>query len=120
MAGRLVIGDVRVQEVVRGDGRRAYTVVGPDGNLWSIVDGFLRGCEPGTARTYAYMLVDHLRWLPTEGLTPETATLRDLQRYMGLIGAEYRSPYGGPWRVGKRPFAASYPDPSERNLELSS
>ena len=64
--------------------------------------------------------IDHLRWLPTEGLTPETATLRDLQRYMGLIGAEYRSPYGGPWRVGKRPFAASYPDPSERNLELSS
>jgi hypothetical protein len=24
---------------------------------------FLRRCEDGTDRTYAYLLVDHLRWL---------------------------------------------------------
>ncbi|MFL6125756.1 tyrosine-type recombinase/integrase [Actinophytocola sp.] len=104
---RLVIGDVRVQEVVRGGGRRAYTIVGADVAVLPLVDGFLRGCEPGTARTYAYMLVDHLRWLPTEGLTLATTTLRDLQRYMGLVGAEHRGPYGAPWRVGKRPLGQS-------------
>jgi hypothetical protein len=95
------------QDVVRGDGRRTYTVVGPDGAVLPIVDGFLRGTETGTARTYGYMLVDHLRWLPTEGLTLATASLHDLQRYMGLMGAEYRGPHGAPWRVGKRPFSQS-------------
>lgn len=103
----LVIGKARVQEVVRGDGRRTYTVVGPDGVVDPITDAYLRNCEPGTARTYAYMLVDHLRWLPTEGLSLATATLRDLQRYMGLVGAEFRGPRGAPWRVNKGPLSQS-------------
>jgi len=31
-------------------------------------------------------------------------TLRDLQRYIGIIGAEVRMPLGEPWRAGKRPY----------------
>jgi hypothetical protein len=38
-------------------------------------------------RTYAYYLVDHLRWLEREGLTVERVI-----------------PLGEPWRVGKRPY----------------
>ena len=30
--------------------------------------------------------------------------LRDLERYMGILGAEVRMPLGEPWRVGKRPY----------------
>jgi hypothetical protein len=49
--------------VVRGDGTRAYTIVWPDGAVHTEADRFLRTREPGTDRTYAYLLVDHLRWL---------------------------------------------------------
>ena len=31
-------------------------------------------------------------------------TLRDLERYMGIVGAEVAMPLGEPWRVGKRPY----------------
>ena len=58
----------------------------------------------GTQRTYAYLLVDHLRWLDRECLALDRVGLRDLQRYMGLLGAEVRMPLGEPWRVGKRPY----------------
>jgi hypothetical protein len=67
-----------------------------------VADGFLRRCAGGTDRTYAYLLVDHLRWLQFEALTTETVQLRDLQRYMGAIGAEYPGPLGCPWRTGLR------------------
>lgn len=53
---------------------------------------------------YAYLLVDHLRWLERECLPPESVTLRDLQRYMGIVGARVAMPLGEPWRVGKRPY----------------
>ena len=33
--------------------------------------------------------------------------LRDLERYMGLLGAEVRLPLGEPWRQGKRPYGPS-------------
>lgn len=104
MAGRPAVGGVRVQEIVRRDGRRAYTILHEDGTVYEIADGFLRTCAGGTDRTYAYLLVDHLRWLQFEALTPETVTLRDLQRYMGAVGAEYRGPFGSPWRTDKRPY----------------
>ena len=58
----------------------------------------------GTQRTYAYLLVDHLRWIDRECLALDRVGLRDLQRYMGLLGAEVRMPLGAPWRVGKRPY----------------
>jgi integrase len=107
MAGRPVIGEIRVQEVVRGDGRRAYTIVLPGGGVYEMPDRFLRRCQGGTDRTYAYLLVDHLRWLESEGLAPETVTFPDLERYMAAMGAEYSGPFGRQWRTGKRPFSQS-------------
>lgn len=107
MAGRPVIGEIRVQPVVRGDGQRAYTIVMPDGEVCGMPDRFLRRCQGGTGRTYAYLLVDHLRWLAAEGLTPETVTFPDLERYMAAVGAEYSGPFGRPWREGKRPYGQS-------------
>lgn len=107
MGGRLIVGDVRVQEVLRGDGRRAYTIVLPGSEVHRMADGFLRACQGGTDRTYAYLLVDHLRWLEFEGLTTESVTLRDLKRYMAALGAEYAGPFGRPWRQGKRPYGQS-------------
>ena len=38
---------------------------------------------PGTQRTYAYVLVDHLRWLERECLTLDRVQLRDLERVYG-------------------------------------
>ena len=74
VARRLVIGDFRVQAVERGGGRgRSFTIVWPDGAVHEAADRFLRGYEgSGTQRTYAYLLLDHLRWLEREALAPET------------------------------------------------
>jgi hypothetical protein len=71
-------------------------------------DRFLRRHEgSGTQKTYAYYLVDHLRWLECECLTLETVVVRDLERYMGIVGAEVRMPFGEPWRVDRRPYGSS-------------
>jgi hypothetical protein len=98
---KLVVGDLRVQQIERGDGGRSFTIVWPERAVHEAADRFLRGFEgSGTQRTYAYLLVDHLRWLERECLPVGAVTLRDLQRYMGLVGAEVRMPLGEPWRVG--------------------
>jgi hypothetical protein len=105
MARRVVVGDLRVQQIQRRDGRRSWTIVWPEGTEYPEADRFLRRHEgSGTQRTYAYVLVDHLRWLERECLTLDTVRLRDLERYMGILGAEVRMPLGEPWRVGKRPY----------------
>ena len=105
MARRVVVGDLRVQQIQRSDGRRSWTIVWPEGTEHAEADRFLRRHEgSGTQRTYAYVLVDHLRWLERECLTLDTVGLRDLERYMGILGAEVRMPFGEPWRVGKRPY----------------
>ena len=105
MARRVVIGDLRVQQIQRSDGRRSWTIVWPEGTEHAEADRFLRRHEgSGTQRTYAYVLVDHLRWLERDCLTLDTVRLRDLERYMGILGAEVRMPLGEPWRVGKRPY----------------
>jgi len=71
-------------------------------------DRFLESYEgSGTQRTYAYLLLDHLRWLEREALTPQTVSLQDLKRYMAALGAAWRGPYGQPWRAGRRPFGQS-------------
>jgi len=104
MGQGLVIGDLRVQHV---DGRRgrSFTIVWPEGKVHEQADRFLRAHDgSGTQRTYAYLLVDHLRWLERECLPPESVTLRDLQRYMGIVGARVAMPLGEPWRAGKRPY----------------
>lgn len=103
MAREIVIGQLRVQQLARRDGSRSWTIVWPEGTVHPEADRFLRQYEgSGTQRTYAYLLVDHLRWLDRECVGPEVVTLRDLQRYMGIVGAEVAMPLGEPWRAGKR------------------
>src|SRR5437016_11228132 len=78
---------------------------GPRGRVHEEADRFLRGHDgSGTRRTYAYFLVDHLRWLERECLALGKIQLRDLERYMGIVGAEVLMPLGEPRRAGKRPY----------------
>ncbi|WP_405900310.1 tyrosine-type recombinase/integrase [Streptomyces sp. NBC_00727] len=108
MARHVVIGDLRVQQIERKDGRRSWTIVWPEGAVHTEADRFLRLHNgSGTQRTYAYLLVDHLRWLERECLAFAAVQLRDLERYMGMVGAEVRIPLGEPWRVGKRSYGRS-------------
>ena len=87
----------------------------PEGTEHPEADRFLRRHEgSGTQRTYTYVLVDHLRWLERECLTLDRVVLRDLERYMGILGAEVRMPLGEPWRVGKRPYG-----PAELSITAS-
>lgn len=103
-----IINDLRVQEIRHRDGSFSYTIVEPDGELHEASDRFLRDQgTTGTQRTYAYVLVDHLRWLRREALPTEVVTMRDLRRYMGILGADVKEPLGAPWRVGKRPMRPS-------------
>src|SRR5260370_42214510 len=105
MTRRVVVGDLRVQRIDRKDGRRSWTIVWPEGTVHQEADRFLRVHDgSGTQRTYAYYLVDHLRWLERECLALGKVQLRDLERYMGIVGAEVRMPLGEPWRAGRRPF----------------
>lgn len=108
MARHVVIEDLRVQQIERKDGRRSWTIAWPEGTVHREADRFLRQHDgSGTQRTYAYYLVDHLRWLERECVAFDTVRLRDLERYMGIVGAEVRMPLGEPWRVGKRPYGRS-------------
>ena len=59
---------------------------------------FLASFGEGTQRTYAYHLVDHLRWLAASRSAEETVTIEDLRRYLALCGAEHAGPLGVPWR----------------------
>jgi integrase len=105
---RLVVADFRVQNLERRGGWRSFTILGPDGRVHEEADQFLLVFEgSGTQRTYAHYLVDHLRWRAREGLDSARVTLRDLERYMGAVGAKATGPFGEPWRVGKRPYGAS-------------
>src|SRR5258708_29317141 len=107
MGRGFVVGDLRVQQIERGDGGLSFTIVWPEGAVHGEADRFLRGHEgSGTQRTYAYLLVDHLRWLERECLRPGAVTLPDLERYMGAVGAGVRMPLGELWRAGKRPYRA--------------
>jgi hypothetical protein len=82
VARPVVIGDLRVQRIDRDGGRRSWTIVWPDGSEHSEADRFLRAHDgSGTQRTYAYLLVDHLRWLERECLSLDRVGLWDLQRY---------------------------------------
>jgi len=105
MARRVVLGDLRVQQIQHSDGRRSWTIVWPEGTEHAEADRFLRRHEgSGTQRTYAYLLVDHLRWLERECLSLDRVVLRDLERYMGILGADVGMPLGESWRVGKRSY----------------
>ncbi|WP_406491631.1 tyrosine-type recombinase/integrase [Streptomyces sp. NBC_00846] len=109
MRSRMVLGDLRVQPIKRSGGGWSYTIVWPDGAVHEEADSFLRTHEGiGTQKTYAYSLVDHLRWRLRERLTTETVRLLDLHRYMGAVGAKVPMPWGQPWRTPpRRPYGAS-------------
>lgn len=101
-----VIADFRVQEIRHRSGSSSFTVMDAFGSVDSAVDAFLRTFTgSGTQRTYAYVMVDHLRWLAHESLTPATIAIADLKRYMGLLGADVRGPLGSVWRAGKTPLS---------------
>lgn len=101
-----VVNDFRVQQIRHASGSLAFTVVDAGGRIDIVVDRFLRvHSGSGTQRTYAYIMVDHMRWLAHESLGPETISIGDLKRYMGLLGAEFPGPLGRVWRAGKRPLA---------------
>ena len=108
MVRRVVVGDLRVQRIEYRDGRRSWTIVRADGLEHREAARFLGEYEgSGTQRTYAYLLVDHLRWLDRECLGLDEVGFTDLERYVGLLGAEVRGPFGEPWRAGKRPYGHS-------------
>lgn|GEM_PF-5654078 len=74
VARGLVVGDLRVQVLERAGGRRSFTIVWPEGAVHEAADAFLRTHDgSGTQRTYAFLLVDHLRWLEREALTVDGA-----------------------------------------------
>jgi integrase len=97
-------GELRVQLVNHRDGRRSYVVLDlASSSFHARADLFLASFGEGTQRTYAYHLVDHLRWLAAGRLAEETVTIEDLRRYMALCGAEHAGPLGVPWR--ERPLS---------------
>ena len=99
MSRNIVVGDLRVQEIRRGNGCRGWTVVWPEGSVYAEADGFLSRYEgSGTQRTYAYLLVDHLRWLERECLT--LATRGEYPRGVGhgmLLVQLHGADAGQPW-----------------------
>lgn len=101
------MGDIRVQEVRRVGWRAEFTIMDRGGRVDAMADGFLRTLDGGTDRTYAYLLVEHLRWLAAEGLRSELVELADLKRYMGAIGAAQTGPQGTPWRMDRGPYGQS-------------
>lgn len=108
MRHTMVLDDLRVQPMRRAGGGRTYTILWPDGSVNDEADSYLRQYEgKGTQKTYAYFLVDHLRWMLRERLTTETVTLPDLRRYMGAVGARVPMPYGQPWRPPNQLYSTS-------------
>lgn len=108
MARGLLLGQLRVQTVKHRDGRRSYTILRPCGSVHAAADRYLATyAGSGSDRPYAYLLVDHLRWLESEKLTPESVEFSDLERYMGAVGAKVAMPLGNPWRTGQRPYGNS-------------
>lgn len=104
---RRVVGEIRVQSVRQPSGGVGFTIVRSDGTVDELPDSFLRQHSSGTSKTYAYLLVDHLRWLEFHGLATSSVDLADLKRYLGVMGAEFRGPLGRPWRVGEKAYGQS-------------
>ena len=94
------LDDLRVQVVNHRDGQRSHVVLDvSSGVVHRRAEGFLAGFGEGTQRTYAYHLVDHLRWLAAYGYREDTVGIGDLRRYMALCGVEFTGPLGTPWRA---------------------
>ncbi|RLU96650.1 integrase [Streptomyces griseocarneus] len=104
-----MLEDLRVQKIRRADGSWSFSILRSDCTVDEEAESYLRLYEgSGSQETYAYYLVDHLRWRFREGLRTETTTLLDLQRYQGAVGAQVPMPYGQPWRMPpKRPYSTA-------------
>jgi integrase len=99
-AGLKPTHDLHVQLVNHRDGRRSYVVL--DFGMGSVhrrADKFLSSFGEGTQRTYAYHLVDHLRWLAANDYHEDSITIQYLLRYLALCGAHHYGPLGRPWRA---------------------
>ena len=91
------LDDLRVQQVRHRDGRRSYIIRDvANGAVHARADRYLASFDEGTQRTYAYHLVDHLRWLASTGYAEDTVRFEDLRRYMALRGADNNGPLGVP------------------------
>src|SRR6476646_2236614 len=81
---------LRVQVANHHDGQRSYVVLDVStGVVHRRAERFLARFGEGTQRTYAYHLVDHLRWLAVHRHREDTVAIGDLRRYMALCGAEF-------------------------------
>ena len=90
---------LRVQPVCHQGGRHSFVVLDVAARcVHERADRFLADFGEGTQRTYAYHLVDHLRWLAATGRCEETVTVEVLRRYMASCGSEHAGPAGSPWR----------------------
>lgn len=90
---------LRVQKLKYDDGRCSWVVLDLEaGSVHLRAERFLAPLAAGTQRTYAYHLVDHLRWLARVGLVEDRIGLADLRRYMALCGVQHAGPLGVPWR----------------------
>ena len=71
MAQRLALGQLRVQKVRHRDGRCSYTIFDSASGLHTGADWYLsKYAGMGSDRTYAYLLVEHLRWHPPSRSAP--------------------------------------------------
>lgn len=95
-----VSDDLRVQHVDHAGGQRSYLILDvASGAVHDRADRYLAGLGEGTQRTYAYHLVDHLRWLRVTERCEDRVSIADLGRYMALCGAHHPGPLGTPWRT---------------------
>jgi len=95
-----VLSGLRVQCVNHPGGQRSYVILDVAARtVHRRADRFLAPFCEGTQRTYAYHLVDHLRWLAGRDRSEEAVTLDELRRYMALCGTEHPGPVGTPWRL---------------------
>src|SRR5260370_19251821 len=98
--GLNAMDDIRVQLVNHRNRQRSYLVLDVvSGSVHNRADKFLSSFCEGTQRTYAYHLVDHLRWLAVNGYCEDSITIQDLMRYLALCGAQHYGPLGTPWRA---------------------
>ena len=92
--------DLRVQLVKHRDGRRSYVVLDIfSGSVHPRADKFLSSFGEGTQRTYAYHLVDYLRWLAANGYREDSVYRPELLGYLALCGNQHYGPLGTPWRA---------------------
>lgn len=69
------------------------------------VSSFLQRYGEGTSKTYAYLLVDVIRWMSYEKMQEDSLAFGDLERYIAAYAKWY---YGGrkpPWTLRGRPVS---------------